>query len=406
MPPPKTGVNAARAIVDRPFNTFLAKEDLAQIPSQYQGSTPREMASGWTGSMFMSRAEPLFNKFGFTRQDAEKVLKEPAPAPGKRSDIGTSDATDFSARSRTPPGTPGDVPLPQPGPRTENRNAAQTELNMTPEERALYDRHLGNLYGKGGVDNPDGSRSTLYQANVDIDGKSYNIPTVYDGKIVPVDEAVARAKQQGLDKFPSYPTPDAAEARYMQMHDYMDKDTGAYFQQHPGQPGAPSGFSPNTAGQQRQPGPGELPARLPGAITPVDVSKGQQITPEIAKALENAVKDQERAPSLQPPPGAQPVQLPSQVAPPMPGAPGGPTVPGPGGALMPGVAPQMMMEASQGNPIAMMGLSPIAPAPLSTPLTQQQPIPWTDPPSGGWGGWSGGGFDGGLTGGFSFGGGE
>lgn len=394
MPPPKTGVNAARAIVDRPFNTFLTKEDLAQIPSQYQGSTPREMASGWTGSMFMSRAEPLFNKFGFTRQDAEKVLREPAPAPGKRSDIGTSDATDFSARSRTPPGTPGDVPLPQPGPRTENRNAAQTELNMTPEERALYDRHLGNLYGKGGVDNPDGSRSTLYQANVDIDGKSYNIPTVYDGKIIPVDEAVARAKAQGLDKFPSYPTPDAAEARYMQMHDYMDKDTGAYFQQHTGQPGAPSGFSPNTAGANAPPPPPQ-----PGVAAGVNVGRGQQITPEIAKALENAVKDQERAPSLQSPPGAQPVQLPSQVAPPMPGAPGGPTVPGPGGALtMPGVSPQMMMEASQGNPIAMMGVQ--GAAPLEVPASPQPPPTWPDwnsTPA--WGGWSLGGFDGGLGGG-------
>ena len=42
---------------------------------------------------------------------------------------------------------------------------------------------------------------------------------MYDGKIVSVDEAVARPGQ-GLDKFPSYPTSQAAEDRYMKMHDH------------------------------------------------------------------------------------------------------------------------------------------------------------------------------------------
>jgi len=130
----------------------------------------------------------------------------------------------------------GDVPLPRPGPHTENRNAAQTDLNMTPEERALYDRHLSNLWGTGGVDNPNGSRSTLYQAGVNVGGKEYNIPTVYDGRKLPFDEALARAKQQGIDKFPSYPTVEASEARYNQMHGYMDRDTGQYFEQHPQDP--------------------------------------------------------------------------------------------------------------------------------------------------------------------------
>jgi len=130
----------------------------------------------------------------------------------------------------------GDVPLPRPGPRTENRNAAQVDLNMTPEERDLYDRHLSNLWGTGGVDNPDGSRSTLFQAGTNVGGREYNIPTVYDGRKLPFDEALARAKQQGIDKFPSYPTVEASEARYDQMHGYMDRDTGQYFEQHPQDP--------------------------------------------------------------------------------------------------------------------------------------------------------------------------
>jgi len=40
-----------------------------------------------------------------------------------------------------------------------NFDAANKSLNMTPQEQALYQRHLTNFYGTGGVDNSDGSRS-------------------------------------------------------------------------------------------------------------------------------------------------------------------------------------------------------------------------------------------------------
>jgi hypothetical protein len=108
--------------------------------------------------------------------------------------------------------------------------AAQNNLNLTPQESALYQRHLQNLVGPGGVDNPDGSRSTLYQMSVGLGGKFYNIPTVWDGKILQPDDAIARARQEGLDKFPSYSSEDEAEARYQKMHDYMERDTGAFLQ--------------------------------------------------------------------------------------------------------------------------------------------------------------------------------
>jgi hypothetical protein len=125
-----------------------------------------------------------------------------------------------------------DARLPLP---TQNLEAAQRDLNLTPQERALYQRHLTNLYGPGGVDNPDGSRSTLYQMGVTMpDGRTYNLPTVYDGRILPpsgpwADNAMTRAQQQGLDTFPSYQSPFEAENRYQQMHNYMDRDTAAYF---------------------------------------------------------------------------------------------------------------------------------------------------------------------------------
>ena len=109
-----------------------------------------------------------------------------------------------------------------------NLEAATREMDLTGQERALYERHLTNLVGPGGVNNPDGSRSTLYQVSFEAGGRTYNVPTVYDGKILPPEEAIARARAEGLDKFPSYKTQAEAEARYQKMHGYMEKDTGAH----------------------------------------------------------------------------------------------------------------------------------------------------------------------------------
>lgn len=106
---------------------------------------------------------------------------------------------------------------------------AKADLKLTPQEEALYQRHLTNLTGPGGVDNPDGSRSTLFQTSFERGGKTYNVPTVWDGKILKPDDAIKRAEREGLDKFPSYGSEDEAEARYGKMHDYMDQDTGRYF---------------------------------------------------------------------------------------------------------------------------------------------------------------------------------
>jgi muramidase (phage lysozyme) len=105
---------------------------------------------------------------------------------------------------------------------------ADAALKFTPQERALYQRHVTNLTGPGGVDNADGSRSTLFQATVDHDGKTYAIPTVWDGKILPVDQAVERVRAEGWDKFPAYKNPEEAEARYQKIHGFMEQDTASY----------------------------------------------------------------------------------------------------------------------------------------------------------------------------------
>jgi len=104
---------------------------------------------------------------------------------------------------------------------------AQRRLFLSPEETNLYRHHLQNLWGPSGVDNADGSRSTVYSVSGEgPDGRTYNAPTVYDGKILPPDEALRRAFG-GPVQFPAYPTPEAADARYGQMHDQMERDRGA-----------------------------------------------------------------------------------------------------------------------------------------------------------------------------------
>lgn len=134
---------------------------------------------------------------------------------------------------------------------TDNLTAATSALNLTPQEQALYQRHLSNLYGPGGADNdgsnpnlPAGSRSTLYQSPQEYNGKFYNVPTVWNGKVetepytrsdgtvmdVPNKTALDNVAKAGWENFPSYATPDEADARYDKMHAYMEKDTARYMQ--------------------------------------------------------------------------------------------------------------------------------------------------------------------------------
>jgi hypothetical protein len=113
-------------------------------------------------------------------------------------------------------------------PPQDNFNTASAEMNLNPEEKALYQRHLKNLYGSGGVDNPDGSRSTLFQATMEHNGKFYAVPTVFDGKILQGKDLTARIRREGIERFPSYDSEDEAEERYQKMHSYMEKDTATY----------------------------------------------------------------------------------------------------------------------------------------------------------------------------------
>lgn len=110
-----------------------------------------------------------------------------------------------------------------------NMMAAMQKMKLTPQEQALYLHHLNNLQ-QGGVQNPDGSVSTLYQVGFSEGNpqRSYNVPSIYGNTKLSPDAAIARAQQMGLDNFPSYGSDFAAENRYQQMHNYLERDTANF----------------------------------------------------------------------------------------------------------------------------------------------------------------------------------
>jgi hypothetical protein len=125
---------------------------------------------------------------------------------------------------------------PTPSGRTGNLTQADKTLGLTKQEEGLYKHHLSNLYGNGKVMNSDGSVSTVYSITETINGKVYTLPTVWGGKILEPDAAVAHAQKVGLEKFPSYATPEKAMARYQEMHQFMEKDTSQYLSQQKASP--------------------------------------------------------------------------------------------------------------------------------------------------------------------------
>lgn len=136
------------------------------------------------------------------------------------------------------PGKRSEADLPENAQPAQYLFSSEAEANkemggLTPQESKLYNTHLRNLIGPGGVDNEDGSRSTVLTQISEYDGRYYLIPTVHEGKILNKGEkmsedANAIAEKNGLENYASYPTLEEAQARYAQLHKYMEKDTQTY----------------------------------------------------------------------------------------------------------------------------------------------------------------------------------
>jgi hypothetical protein len=56
------------------------------------------------------------------------------------------------------------------------------------------------------------------------------VPTVWDGQILsPIEGLHTAIARHGWDYWPSYPSSDEADARYMQYHQYMEKDAPKFW---------------------------------------------------------------------------------------------------------------------------------------------------------------------------------
>ena len=99
-----------------------------------------------------------------------------------------------------------------------------TYPDFSPQELNLWWHHLGNLRRPDSYVSPAGDVSTMLQAVVPgPGGRQYSIPTVWDAKPLTVDEAIARAAQQGWQHWPSYGNAETADYRYGLLHQFMDR---------------------------------------------------------------------------------------------------------------------------------------------------------------------------------------
>jgi hypothetical protein len=105
----------------------------------------------------------------------------------------------------------------------EARQRPQPPKNWTPQELFLYNHHIQNL-ARGGARNPQGGISTILNITAQFGKRHYVLPTIWDNQFLTADQAIERAKQVGLDKFPSYKSEKEANSRYEQLHTFMEKD--------------------------------------------------------------------------------------------------------------------------------------------------------------------------------------
>ena len=147
---PKPAANPAHRFLDMntvDFAEHIQKGGGSQVPGMVSGMTVREVVNHPIfGGMAKGQLQQGLDRVGVSRKQFEDAMKEgKPPPPGKQSSAGTSDATDFSARGRTPMAPPGldkpPEPTPQPTQATSEPEATtptqapqgETAPQMTPE---------------------------------------------------------------------------------------------------------------------------------------------------------------------------------------------------------------------------------------------------------------------------------
>lgn len=74
------------------------------------------------------------------------------------------------------------------------------------------------------VNNPDGSQSNVKLGTWEIDGKTYAIPTMVDGKQLSNEDALKVAKSHGFSNYPSFKSQNEAEKWIQKYHGAIGED--------------------------------------------------------------------------------------------------------------------------------------------------------------------------------------
>jgi hypothetical protein len=77
--------------------------------------------------------------------------------------------------------------------------------------------HFENIASGATVVNEDGSTSTVYTEQIDVDGRPTLIPRVWDGKILSAPEAKRRAMEKAKREGFRWPTADSHDS--LRQHD-------------------------------------------------------------------------------------------------------------------------------------------------------------------------------------------
>jgi len=99
--------------------------------------------------------------------------------------------------------------------------------SLTPEEQNALNYHRNNLKSGNFMVQPDGEYTTFYGSIGNVDGRETLIPTYWNGKILPFEEALSMAQKSRI-KFPSYKTVDEALKREKFIHSIMENDVAEY----------------------------------------------------------------------------------------------------------------------------------------------------------------------------------
>lgn len=70
----------------------------------------------------------------------------------------------------------------------------------------------------------DLSRSNVLMAGVNLSGREYVVPTMVDGKKLPIKEAVGVARANGISNYPSFDSPEASTEFAQREHGNVGED--------------------------------------------------------------------------------------------------------------------------------------------------------------------------------------